>query len=114
MIVSEGTLSMSQDEWQQFQRITRAPWQPRTPREFDAMCELGAAHHEVENTDGVGWMHVMACEDIKFGSDGQLNFPADQRRLAYVKVHGEWPTDEQLQEFEGKPLQNGPSLKLVR
>ncbi|WP_070401304.1 hypothetical protein [Hydrogenophaga sp. PML113] len=114
MIVSNGRLSMSQDEWLQFQQITRAPWQPRTPREFNAMCELGAAHHRVENTDGEGWSHEMACEDMKFGPDGQINFPADQRRLAYVKVHGTWPTDEQLREFEGQPKTAGPGLTVVR
>lgn len=113
MIVSNGHLSMSQDEWLQFQQISRAPWQPRTPREFNAMCELGAAHHMAENAQGLGWMPAMACEEMMFGPEGQMNFPADQRRLAYVKTHGCWPTDEQLIEFEGRP-NSGPALTLVR
>lgn len=114
MIVSDDRLQMSADEWAQFQEITHAPWTPRTPREFDAMCELGAAYHLAQNTEGAGWMRAMACEHMKFGPEGQINFPADQRRLAYVKVHGGWPTDDQLREFESGTTPTGPGLKLVR
>ncbi|QHE89235.1 hypothetical protein [Hydrogenophaga sp. BPS33] len=66
-----------------------------------------------ENVHGLGWMPAIACEDMMFGSEGQMNFPADQRRLAYVKTHGSWPTDEQLIEFEGR-LHGRPALTLVR
>lgn len=100
MMVFNGTLTMSADEWTDFQRLTHAPWKPRTPEEFDAMCDLGAARHKAENTDGTGWIHALGCSAMKFGADGEMNFPADARRLAYVKAHGRWPSDEQLREFE--------------
>ena len=114
MILSDGSLTMTDDEWQQFTNITRAPWRPRTREEFDAMCTLGAACHRAENTDGAGWMHALACEEMRFGPNGEMNFPADQRRLAYTAAHGTWPTDEELLAFEGAPPPSAPGLKLVR
>jgi hypothetical protein len=113
MMVFNGTLTMSADEWADFQRITHAPWKPRTPEEFDAMCDLGAARHKADDTDGKGWIHAMGCSEMKFGPQGEVNFPADARRLAYVKVHGTWPSDEELREFEQSPSPRGPGLKAV-
>jgi hypothetical protein len=112
MMVFNGTLSMSAEEWADFQRLTNAPWKPRTPEEFNAMCDLGAARHKADNTDGAGWIHAMGCSEMKFGPEGEMNFPADARRLAYVKVHGTWPSDEELREFEGAPIAR-PGLKAV-
>lgn len=100
MMVFGEALSMTPDEWADFQRITHAPWTPRTPEEFDAMCDLGAARHKAENTDGKGWLHAMGCISMKFGPNGEMNFPADARRLAYVKAHGTWPSDAQMREFD--------------
>jgi len=112
MMVFLGALSMTPDEWADFQRITHAPWPPRTSEEFDAMCDLGAARHKAENTDGKGWLHAMGCISMKFGPEGEMNFPADSRRLAYVKAHGSWPSDDQLGEFENSPNPR-PGLKAV-
>lgn len=112
MMVFNGTLTMSADEWADFQRITHAPWKPRTPEEFNAMCDLGAARHKADDTDGKGWIHAMGCSEMKFGPEGEINFPADARRLAYVKVHGTWPSDEELRGFENVPPQL-PGLKSV-
>lgn len=112
MMVFNGTLSMSADEWADFQRLTHAPWKPRTRDEFDAMCDLGAARHEAENTDGTGFIRALGCREMKFGPEGEMNFPADARRLAFVKVHGTWPSNEELREFENAPPQL-PGLKSV-
>jgi hypothetical protein len=114
MILSNGYLTMTPVEWSQFQELTRAPWQPRSPEEFDAMCTLGAAHHRVENTGGVGWMHALACEEMCFGPNGEMNFPADKRRLAFAEANGTWPTDDELREFEGETFPSTTGLKLVR
>jgi hypothetical protein len=112
MLVQDGKISMSQTEFAQFQQITFAPWVPRTPEEFNAMCTLGIARHNADNTGGFPIIAVIACESIMFDPDGTAHFPSDQRRLAYMKVHGDWPTDEQLAEFEG--LQSPkPGLQLV-
>lgn len=115
MLINDGTLTMSPHEWEAFQRMTFAPWRPRTQREFDAMAELGAARHVAENTGGMGFVHAMACEDMRFGPNGEMNFPPDQRRLAYCAVHGTWPTDDELKEFEGLPAAGDgkPGLRLV-
>lgn len=112
MMVFNDTLTMSAGEWADFQRLTHAPWKPRTPDEFDAMCDLGAARHELDNTDGTGWLRAMGCRAMKFGPQGKINFPADARRLAYVKVHGKLPSDDELREFEASPTPR-PGLKSV-
>ncbi|PZO21368.1 MAG: hypothetical protein DCF26_00050 [Burkholderiales bacterium] len=112
MMVFNETLSMSADEWADFQRLTHAPWKPRTREEFDAMCDLGAARHKADNTDGCGWIRATGCSAMKFGPGGEMNFPADPRRLAYVKVFGTMPNDEQLREFENAPPLR-PGLKSV-
>lgn len=113
MMVFNGALTMSAEEWAEFKRLTNAPWTPRTPEEFDAMCDLGAAWHKAENTAGAGWMHAMGCSSMKFGPEGQMNFPADARRLAYVKKYGNWPTEDELREFEAGSSSAGPGLRLV-
>lgn len=102
MLINDGKITMTQTEWVEFESITFAPWRPRSIAEFNAMCELGAARHKVENDNGQGWIHAVTCKSIKFSEDGRANFPEDKRRMAYVKVHGMWPTDEELAEFEGR------------
>lgn len=114
MLVSENKITMGADEWRDFAAATFAPWVPRTVAEFNAMCQLGCARHLAENTDGQGFMHALAVEAMMFGPTGEVNFPLDKRRMEYVKVHGNWPSDEQLREFEaaGAPLR--PSLTRVK
>lgn len=109
MLVVDGKITMTGSEWAEFEKATFAPWTPRTVREFQAMCDLGAARHLHENTGGQGFMLAIACDAMKFGEDGKANFPSDQRRMAYIKVHGVSPTDEELAEFEGRGTGTGPA-----
>lgn len=99
MLISEGRITMTEGEWQEFVEATFAPWRPRTIAEFNAMCDLGGARHLVDNTDGAGFMHAIAVEDMKFTDDGQPNFPLDKRKVAYMKAKGTWPTQQQLEAF---------------
>ncbi len=112
MMVFNGALAMSPEEWTDFQRITHAPWPPRTPEEFDAMCDLGAARHKAENTNGKGGNHAGICRLIKFSPRGEMNYPIEAGRIAYAKVHGTLPNAEQLSEFENTPPR-GPGLRVV-
>lgn len=41
------------------------------------------------------------------GSNGEVNFPIDKRRMEYVKVHGVPPSDEQLQALEARVARRG-------
>lgn len=100
MLVFERKLTMTAEEWNEFAAATFAPWLPRTVAEFNAMCQLGSARHLADDTDGHGFMHALAVEAMAFGPNGEVNFPIDKRRMEYVKVHGTWPSDEQLHEFE--------------
>jgi hypothetical protein len=111
MLVVDGKITMSADEAREFEAASFAPWTPRSIGEFNAMCDLGSARHLVDNTNGQGFMHALAVEAMKFGTNGEVNFPIDRRRLAYVKARGTWPSDAELAEFEGQPPR--ASLKLV-
>jgi hypothetical protein len=114
MLVSNNQINMRSAEWSIFKELTFAPWRPRTVREFNAMAELGAARHMVDNTDGIGWMHALSCEEIKFGPNGEVNFPIDKRRMEYVRVHGTWPSDEELRAFSNAPPPKpGEGIRLV-
>lgn len=115
MLVSENKITMGADEWNEFAAATFAPWIPRTVAEFNAMCQLGSARHLVDDTDGHGFMHALAVESMMFGPNGEVNFPIDRRRMEYVKMHGNWPTDQELHAFEsagGTPRR--PSLTVVK
>lgn len=101
MLVSNGRITMSNAEAQEFAEATFAPWTPRTPAEFNAMCDLGSARHLADNTGGQGFMHALAAEGMKFGDDGEVNFPVNKRKAAYMKERGIWPTDEQLAAWAG-------------
>lgn len=114
MLIADGKITMSGAEWQEFAASTFAPWMPRTPREFDAMVELGMARHLAENTDGQGFLHAIALDAMKFGPNGEANFPLDKRRMAYVKVHGSWPTDDELQAFEASGGTTRAALSVVK
>jgi hypothetical protein len=105
---------MSDAEWQEFAAATFAPWVPRTPAEFDAMCALGSARHLAENTAGRGFMHALAAEAMAFGADGEVNFPLDKRRIAYMKQHGTWPSDEDLKASEAPGTPTRPGLSRVK
>jgi hypothetical protein len=113
MLIVDGRITMSESEWLQFQTVTLAPWKPRTPEEFNAMCDLGSAAHRAADTEGMGDVYALAPQKMKFGANGEVNFPADQRRLAYVKVHGHAPTEDQLQAFEDGVTPKRPGLSLV-
>jgi hypothetical protein len=114
MLITDGKIRMSDAEWREFAEATFAPWVPRTPREFNAMVDLGIARHLAENTDGQGFMHQISLEAMKFGENGEANFPLDMRRMAYVKVHGTWPTDDELRSFEAQGGNSRPTLTLVK
>lgn len=100
MLVSNGKITMSSAEAQEFASATFAPWTPRTIAEFNAMCDLGSARHLADNTGGQGFMFALEAEGMKFGENGEINFPMDRRKMAYLKVHGTWPTDEEARNFE--------------
>ena len=105
MLLVDGRIRMTDKEWLQFKQLNWAPWRPRTPEEFDAMCDLAIARHRADNTDGLGEVYAIATKAMKFGPKGEINFPEDHRRLAFVKVHGYWPNDAQLNEFESGEMQ---------
>ena len=114
MLVSDNKITLREEEWLAFREMAFAPWRPRTVREFNAMAELGAARHMAENTGGVGWMHALSCEEAMCGPNGEINFPVDKRRLEFVRKHGTWPSDAELQAFEGSPApQPGRGIRLV-
>lgn len=114
MLIADGKLTMNDSEWREFAEATFAPWMPRTPREFNAMVDLGIARHLAENTDGQGFMYEIALDAMKFGEDGQANFPMDKRRMSYVQVHGSWPSEEELRSFEDQQPVRRPALALVK
>lgn len=118
MLVVNGEIKMSQEEWDSFRARVFAPWKPRTPAEFNAMCDLGSIRHEIENTAGMGELLYKSCQSIKFGPAGEINFPEKRSELEYIRIHGESPTPEQLAEFEGRsnqydPKGSKPDLRLV-
>lgn len=112
MMVVDGLIRMSDAEWLKFQELCFAPWRPRSQAEFDAMCDLAKARHIVDNTNALGHVIALSIDGIKFGPNGEINFPEDQRRLAYAKVHGTWATDAELAEFDGQPKAR-PTLSVV-
>ena len=111
MLVLDGKITMGADEAQEFKGATFASWTPRSINEFNAMCDLGSARHLVDNTEGVGFMHALAVEAMKFSENGEANFPIDRRRMEFLKIRGSWPKDEELKEFERQPER--ASLRLV-
>ena len=115
MQVIEGRIVMSDEEWATFAAATFAPWRPRTPAEFNAMADLGSARHMAENTRGIGGFLAIGAEAMKFAPDGEIRYPPNMRKHAYLKEHGSWPTAEQLRRFEFNVDALGrPALKLVR
>lgn len=114
MLVIDTKITLSASEWVEFESLTSAPWKPRTTDEFNAMCELSRARHMAENTGGVGIIFALANEAMKFGANGEINFPADKRREEYAKVYGTWPTNEELATFENSSSPAGTPLRLVK
>jgi hypothetical protein len=100
MMVVDGRIRMTDKEWLEFQRLNWAPWRPRTPEEFNAMCELAMARHRAENTAGMGEIYAVATKAMKFGPKGEINFPEDKRRTDFIKVHGYSPNKQDLEAFE--------------
>jgi hypothetical protein len=114
MLVSDSKITMSAQEFEQFQAATFASWVPRTIDEFDAMCMLGSARHQVENLGGEGFIDAMAAEAMMFGENGEVNFPLDRGRAEYMRVHGSWPTDAEYAAFTAAGgAAKKPGLKLV-
>ena len=100
MMITEDKIVMADEEWKLFQKLTEAPWKPRTKGEFDAMAELGAQYHLAQNTEGVGVVHALASRAVKFGPNGEVNFPINQHKMDYIRFHGEPPaTQAVLDEF---------------
>ncbi len=115
MLVTDKVITMSESEWHQFQDMTRAPWHPRTQDEFNAMCDLGTAMHRAENTGGLGEVFAQNCQRIKFDAHGVANFPADKRKLEYIRLYGHSPSPEQLAEFMESSTSKGTTgLSLVK
>jgi hypothetical protein len=104
MMVFNDTLTMSADEWADFQRITHALWKPRTPEEFNAMCDLGAARHKADNTDGTGWIHAMGCSEMKFGPQGEMrSFVSSRSHPRRVPDSSQWTDPIEIQLKKGYP-----------
>ena len=113
----DGTITMSQSEWQQFVAATSAPYKPRSILEFNAMCDLAAARYLHENVEGMGGMNAVAVEAMKFGPNGEINFPLTSAQDEYMKKHGTFPSAEQLKEFlreSGAPGAVVTPLRAVR
>lgn len=118
MLVSDERITMAEGEWCEFAALTFAPWRPRTIAEFNAMCDLGAARHLADNTDGQGFMFALELEGIKFSEDGQPNFPLDKAKVEYMRVHGTWPTQDQFDAYRvaqgDTPQRSGGGLTRVK
>lgn len=112
---TEGDIAMSESEWQEFARLTFAPWRPRTISEFNAMCDLAAAKYMADD-DPMGGVHAASVEVMKFGANGEINYPITRDQEAFMTKHGTFPTPEQLVEFrderDSQP-RPGSHLKLV-
>jgi hypothetical protein len=96
MIVADGRITMGAGEWEEFRSATFAPWMPRTPMEFDAMCALGSARHLAENTAGQGFIYALIAEGMAFGPDGEVNFPMNEVKRAHMAIGGKWPADSEF------------------
>lgn len=117
--LADGHISMSASEWQQFQRMTNAPYRPRTIREFNAMCDMAVARHDAEfriGVDDLGLCRAVAVQVMKFGPNGEVNFPITPAQDAYMKKHGTFPTGEELAQFLATSAGGieRPHLELVR
>lgn len=113
----DGTITMSHSDWQQFLAATGAPYKPRSIMEFNAMCDLAAARYLYENVEGMGGMNAVAVEAMKFGPNGEVNFPLTSGQDEYMKKHGTFPSAEQLQQFlreSGAPGAVVTPLRTVR
>jgi hypothetical protein len=112
---TEGEIAMSEKEWQEFAGMTFAPWKPRTISEFNAMCDLAAAKHMADD-DPMGGVHAASVQVMKFGPNGEINFPITPDQEAYMTKYGTFPTAEQLAAFRDERdagRESGPRLALV-
>jgi len=109
MLISDGRITLSAAEFSEFKALTFAPWVPRSIAEFNAMCDLGAARHFEENTDGVGWMRAWSCSEAKFDKDGNARFPVNPSEMAYIKQYGTVPTADELKAFEATAVGSAPN-----
>jgi hypothetical protein len=113
MQVHDNKITMTDKEWTDFQEGNKAPWRPRTIEEFNAMCELGAAMHLAENTLSMGAGMAIASRRMKFGPNGEINYPADMAIIDYFNLYGEAPSPEELAAYkrgERKPDRPGMNL----
>lgn len=103
-MITDGRIRMTDAEYTEFQALVPcAQWIPRTPEEFNAMCDLAVAGHRADTSSAMGEIFAQGILAAKFDAKGNANFPIDQRKIAYGKVHGTWPTQEQLEAFEQGP-----------
>lgn len=116
MLVIDGVIRMNDKEANHFMEVVGGPYTPRTPAEFNAMCDLAIARHLHENTKGLGAVFAASIGAMKFGPNGEINFFTDSRRADFAKVHGYWPNDDQLRQFEAGEMSapgGKPSLSVV-
>jgi hypothetical protein len=113
MLVNDKRITMSESEWRDFQGRCNPPWKPRTPEEFNAMCDLASARLRADEDSFENSLFADAIQSIKFGANGEVNFPEDQRKLDFVKVHGTWPSEEELTAWLGASKERVP-LAVVR
>ncbi len=77
------------------------------------MCDLASARLRADDESFENTFIAEAVQSIKFGANGEVNFPEDKRKLDYVKVHGTWPSEEELTTWLGASKERVP-LALVR
>lgn len=117
---TDGDISMSEKEWREFAEATAAPYRPRTALEFNAMCDLAIARHFADG-DPMGGVRAVEVEGMKFGPNGEINFPITPEQDDYMRKHGTFPSAEDLQAYrrgEDGPgldeVSSKPSLSVVR
>lgn len=117
---ADGDITMSDREWSQFAAATAAPYRPRTVLEFNAMCDLAIARHFADG-DPMGGVRAVEVEAMKFGPNGEINFPITPEQDDYMRKHGKFPSPEDLQAYrrgeDGPGVEEGrgkPALSVVR
>lgn len=108
---------MTEAEWLQFKAITNAQWRPRTVEEFNAMCNLAAAKAHADTPGGFGIINGLEAESIRFDENGEMKFPPNPRKQAFIKEFGREPKNmEELGAFERGELKNNystPKLDVI-
>ena len=67
MMIADGRIHMTDKEWAEFQSLVPcARWRPRTPEEFNAMCDLAVAGHRADTTSVMREIFSQAILAAKF------------------------------------------------